>query len=284
MEDFTGKNITLLGILLNSMLFIAKFLVGIISNSLAVTSDAINSLNDVITSIMIFFAVKLGNKKADKTHPFGHHRIEPLAGVIVAIFAGILGFEIVKRAISGFFAPQQVHFTAIVAIVLLCSMLVKAAMAYLFLSTAKRLRSPAIKAEGVDSRDDIFVTSIALLGLIGSSLGFPYLDNIVALGIGIYIFYECYRLARENIDYLMGHSPSHNHMRQIERVAKDVGGVLGIRYGRAHYVGNFLHIELHIKVDRELSIEKASKIRDKVRHRLERLEDIDHAFVNIEPA
>ena len=87
------EQITLIGIFFNTLLFVAKIFVGLLSNSLAVMSDAFNSLTDVISSISIFIAVKVSSKKADEGHPFGHHRAEPTAGLIVAIMAGILGFE-----------------------------------------------------------------------------------------------------------------------------------------------------------------------------------------------
>src|SRR3989338_11649980 len=93
------KKLIVWAIFANSVLCIAKLIVGLISNSLAVLSDAFNSLTDIVSSIGILIAVKISHKKVDEDHPFGHHRAEPIAGLVIAIFAGILGFEN-KNAIS----------------------------------------------------------------------------------------------------------------------------------------------------------------------------------------
>ena len=93
-----AKRATVFGIIGNVVLFVMKIIVGIIYNSIAVISDAINSFTDIIASVIVFISVKVGGKKADKRHPFGHHRAEPIAGLIVAILMGILGFEIITFA------------------------------------------------------------------------------------------------------------------------------------------------------------------------------------------
>ena len=84
---------------LNLFLFLIKIAAGFFANSLAVISDAFNSFSDVLSSIIIYFAVKAANKKPDHDHPFGHSRAEPIAGLVIAIFSGILGFEIIKTAV-----------------------------------------------------------------------------------------------------------------------------------------------------------------------------------------
>lgn len=94
-----GRHATIILIICNTFLFAIKITAGIMSNSLAIISDAVNSLTDIIASVIIFFAVKTSSKQADERHPFGHHRAEPIAGLIVAIFAGILGFEILRTSI-----------------------------------------------------------------------------------------------------------------------------------------------------------------------------------------
>ncbi|MFQ5586803.1 MAG: cation diffusion facilitator family transporter, partial [Thermodesulfobacteriota bacterium] len=96
---------TVVGIVFNTLLFVLKLVTGIMSGSIALISDAFNSLTDIVTSVAIFICVRISDKEADEGHPFGHTRAEPIAGLIVAILAGILGFEIirasVKRLISG---------------------------------------------------------------------------------------------------------------------------------------------------------------------------------------
>src|SRR3990172_10675826 len=91
---------TVIGLVCNTFLFFIKIIAGIMSGSLALISDAINSLTDIAASIAIFICVKVSGKEADEGHPFGHHRAEPIAGLIVAILAGVIGFEIIRISIE----------------------------------------------------------------------------------------------------------------------------------------------------------------------------------------
>src|SRR3989338_5257007 len=94
------KNAVSVGVAGNMLLFIAKLAIGVISSSIAIISDAFNSLTDVVNSIILFFSVKVGSKSADKDHPFGHHRSEPVGVLIVAVLTIVLGFEIARIAAS----------------------------------------------------------------------------------------------------------------------------------------------------------------------------------------
>ena len=183
-----STRITILGILLNAILCTLKFIFGLISNSLAVLSDAFNSLIDIVSSIAIFIAVKVSNQKADEGHPFGHHRAEPLAGVVVAIFAGIIGFEIIREGIEGLIFDKK-EIMGIYAIgVLAFTMIVKLIMAVHFLSEGKKLNSPAIKASGIDSRNDVLVSFVALIGVVLYMNGFYLFDSIVFF---VFVFHFC---------------------------------------------------------------------------------------------
>src|SRR3989339_1484509 len=102
-----AEKITAVGIFLNIILFLAKIIVGLTSNSLAILSDAFNSLTDIISYSAIYIACRISDKKSDTDHPFGHHRAEPIAGLIVAIFAGILSFEILRSAVLNIFIPRE---------------------------------------------------------------------------------------------------------------------------------------------------------------------------------
>jgi cation diffusion facilitator family transporter len=126
------QKITLLGVLLNVFLFIIKLVGGLLSGSLAVMSDAFNSLTDIISYTVIYFAVRWSHKKADMEHPFGHRRAEPLAAVVVSIFAGILGFEIIKESLSILFFEKENILGLPAIIVLLITIMIKSFMAVYF--------------------------------------------------------------------------------------------------------------------------------------------------------
>ncbi len=275
--------VTVLGIFLNAVLFLAKLVTGIFSNSLALLSDAFNSLTDIASSVSVFIAVKFASKKADKEHPFGHRRAEPLAGIIVAIFSGILGFEILRQAVMSFFEPPREILGVYAIYVLAASIVAKLAIARYFTRYGRKTNSPAIKACGIDARNDVLASSIAIVGIICSMFGLPVFDSITAVIISLFIFYSGYRIAIENIDYLMGKSPSAEHIEKIKKLVRKIKGVRGLNDVKAHYVGNFIHIEIHIEVDRKISTKKSHDIGKKVEKAVEDLGDVDKAFIHIDP-
>jgi cation diffusion facilitator family transporter len=274
---------TLAGIILNIILFAAKLIVGMLSGSLAIISDAFNSLTDILSSAGIFVAVRVSNKRADEDHPFGHHRAEPIAALIVAIFAGILGFEILRSAIAGFYTERTFSFGIAAVAVLLFTMAVKLFMYIYFTKIGTSLNRPAIKASGIDSRNDIFVSGIALIGVFGYSFGLPQLDSIAAILISFFIFYSGYRIGVENMDYLMGKCPPKEFVDSVKVTVRKVKGVKGINTVKAHYVGNYIHFEIHIEVDRDSTTNISHAIGKRVQRAVEKFREVDKAFIHVDP-
>jgi cation diffusion facilitator family transporter len=169
----SGKQATIIGIFANAVLFSIKLVAGLFSGSLSLLSDAVNSFSDTVYSIAIFISVRISRQKADADHPFGHHRAEPVAGLLVAMMTAILGFEIVKNGIVGLMHPINSVFSLFAISVLAVSMMLKSGMWLYFKKVAKDINSPAISAASVDSRNDILISFIALIGVSGSVIGFP---------------------------------------------------------------------------------------------------------------
>lgn len=282
-EDKLSKKVTIVGIVLNAFLFVIKIAIGIITNSLIVISEALNSLTDIIASIGIYIAVKISRKKADADHPFGHHRAEPIAGLIVAIFAGILGFEVIRTSITEIFVPETLTMGYLAVMVLTITLIVKVSMFYYFRYYGKKFNSPAILATSVDARNDMIVATIALTGIIGQMLSIMYIDNVVAIIFGIYIIHQGYQFARDNIDYLMGKAPDKEKTAQMRKLATMVKGVRKVNQIRAHYVGNMLHVEIEIMIDKNLSTKESHDIGTDVQDVLESLNYVDEVFVHLEP-
>jgi len=278
-----GRNATIIQIICNTFLFTIKITAGIMSNSLAIISDAVNSLTDIISSVIIFFAVKTSSKQADEGHPFGHHRAEPIAGLIVAIFAGILGFEILHTSVFKLM-ETHVHKIGIPAIVtLLISIGMKLIMSRYFKKVSRKINSPALLASSIDSRNDVYISATALVGVICGLYGYTQMDDVAAILISFWIIYSGYKIGVQNIDYLMGRQPESGIMEEIKRKAGAVLGVIGIHDVRAHYVGNYIHVEIHVSLDQRLTMTQAHDIGKNVQRAVEAIESIHKAFVHIDP-
>jgi len=279
-----ARNATLVGIAGNAFLFVLKFVTGILTGSLAIFSDAINSFSDMIYSIAVYIAVKVSHKKADKDHPFGHHRAEPVAGMLIAIVTGILGFEIIKTGVMGLIEGQSVYaFTSFGAIILLACMAIKTGMWFYFKSVSNRINSPAIQASSIDSRNDVLISFSALIGISGPLVGINNLDYFVAIFIGLFVIRSAYRIGIENVDYLMGKTPDKEIMDEICKKVCSVDGVLGVHEPRAHYVGNYIQVQVHVEVDHKLHTDKAHAIGKKVQNLIEAMPSVDTAFIHIDP-
>ena len=271
--------LTRIGIALSVILFGLKLWASILSKSMALLSDALNSFLDVFSYSAIHISVSLQDKQADRNHPFGHRRAEPIAGFIIAIFAAILGATIIKDAFLGIFEEHAVIRDITAICVMIFCIISKLVIAIFYKITAKKYNSPALEASFVDSRNDVFASLVALLGMLVGG----YWDHIAGLLIGGWIIYSGWTLGYENLHYLMGHVPPDDIVQSIEKAALQVLGVRGINDVRAHYVGDVVHVELHIEVNECLNIKDAHEIGIAVRDHVETLPSIQKAFIHIDP-
>jgi cation diffusion facilitator family transporter len=275
--------ITVVGIILNCFLFIIKLLGGLFSGSLALLSDSFNSLTDIFSSLAIFLAVKIGAKKADHDHPFGHRRAEPIAGLVIAIFAAILGFQVLSDAFRSFFEPRDLSINLVTFVIITVSIAVKVYMYVLFRVTAKRIKSPALKASAVDYRNDILVSVSVLIGAFFGYIGYPIGDTIVAILIGGFILYSGFKIGMENLDFLMGKVPGKEIIERLKTKALSIDGVMQLNEIRAHYLGNFIQVEIHIEVNRRMSTQRSHNIATQVQTLIQEEEIVDYAFVHVDP-
>jgi len=138
-------------------------------------------------------------------------------------------------------------------------------------------------ASSVDSFCDVFAALAALAGIVGVYMGYPFLDPLAGLLISLWIIYTGYSIGVENIDYLMGRAPAPELTQEIEAAARGVEGVVGTNTLRAHYVGPFIHVELHVEVAKDISTLASHEICVRVEEAIEAIEVIDKSFIHIDP-
>lgn len=278
-----AKKATLINIGGNTALFGLKITAGLLSGSIALISDALNSLSDIASSISTFVLVKIADKEADEGHPFGHRRAEPIAGLILAIFAGILGFEVIRSSFERLYSDVKVEAGLFTILVPVITIVTKLLMAQHFKKVGRMFNSPALMATSVDSMMDVFVSVAALIGIGGVMFGYWYLDPLAGFVISLWIIYAGYRIGLDNIAYLMGEAPPTEMMKEIRSAAINVRGVKAINTVRAHFVGNFIHVEIHIEVDKDMPTFDSHAIGKAVEKQVESIGAIEKAFVHIDP-
>ncbi|UCG34482.1 MAG: cation transporter [Phycisphaerales bacterium] len=268
----------------NLLLFALKASATELSDSLTIFSETLNSLADVVSALVILACVRWAWKRPDEGHPFGHRRAEPIAGLLVAIFAGILGYEVSKTAVLDLAHGQFAERIGPYPIVALCiTAVLKALLWRYFAHRGRRLDSPALRATAVDCRNDVFVALQGLVAVVVAELRLPLLDTLAAILVGGYILYGAYRIAVENVDYLMGRAPEPHMVERIRQAAAGVPGVRDVGHIKGHYVGTMIHVELAAYVDGDLSTTDSHNLCEATRSAVESIDAIDRAFVHISP-
>lgn len=267
----------------NIILFLLKIFAAIASGSLAVLSSAFDSLNDIISYLAGYYSVKEAVRGPDEDHPFGHRRMESLAAMVTAIFAGILAFEILR---SGFLnllmGEHTVEITTYVFGILIATVVVKLFTYIVLERKSKTVMSSALDAMMVDSRNDVLSNCIAIVGITGAYFGMVVLDDIAAIFIALYIAYAGYQVARKNFDYMVGARPEKKIMDSIKKKAAGVKGVKKVGAIRAHYVGDRVHAEIEIVLPKKIKGPESHDIAIKVQYAVESLKIVSRAFVHID--
>lgn len=278
-----NETLSLWALITNIVLFIGKLFAGLISNSVALISDALDALGDILTSIGIMVAIKTGNKPADKSHPFGHHRAEPLAGFIVAMFTAIIGFQVVILGFKRLFNPVQTKITLLVLVIVLVAMIVKLFMYFIYLNKGKKLNSPALTALSIDSRNDVVRSVVVLAAVVSTKFGIFWFESVIAIALGAMLFHSAYELGIKNIDMLMGKAPSNKFLNHIKREAKKFPNILDVGDVRAHYTGNSIQLEIVVMMNPNMTVKKSHDIAAKLRDKIQEHPEINRVFVHIDP-
>lgn len=216
------------GIALNLLLFAGKLAAGLISGAISVTADAFNNLSDAASSVVTLLGFRLAGRKADAEHPFGHGRIEYLAGLIVSLAILVVGVELGKSSIEKILHPEDTRLTALTAGILIASILVKLWMGWFNGALSKRIRSEALRAAAADSRSDAVATAAVLLGLALSALLRVPLDGWVGVLVALFVVKTGFISAKDTLNPLLGQPPDPEEVRAIEELILSFTPIRGI--------------------------------------------------------
>lgn len=251
------------GIVVNVLLTCAKFFIGAITNSIAITGDALNNLSDAGSCIVTLAGFKMANMKPDKEHPFGHGRLEYIAALIVGFFVELMGFELIKSSIEKIRDPQPVIFSIPAVIVLVLSIGGKLWLALFNRHLGKKINSPALTAVVADSIGDITATSFTLVALILSKFTTLPLDGFFGIAVALFIMYSGYGILKETIGIILGTPPSKELVDELVVFIMSHEGVMGIHDLMIHSYGESrMYASVHIEILASEDILKAHDVID----------------------
>ena len=243
------------GIGLNILLFLGKFLAGTLAHSIAITADAFNNLSDAGSSLVTLLGFRLAGQAPDKDHPFGHGRIEYLSGLAVAMLILLMAFELFKSSLDKILHPAPVDSSPLVLVILCASIGVKLYMALYNRTLGRKLDSPAMLATSADSLSDCVSTFAVLLAtLIGQFTGLM-IDGWVGLVVALFILWSGINAAKDTIDPLLGVPPTEEFVNQIYELVMSYDSIVGIHDLIVHDYGpgrRMISLHAEVPADRDI--------------------------------
>ena len=248
-----GKLCGVVGIVLNVFLFIGKFFAGTISGSIAITADAFNNLSDAGSSVVTLAGFKLAEKKPDPGHPFGHGRMEYLAGLIVSAVILLMAFELLHDSVDKIVHPATVEFSSVIVAILIASILVKCYMAFYNFRIGKKIGSATLRATATDCLSDCISTAVVLGATILGHFTDFQVDGFCGVAVAVLIFVAGINAAKDTLDPLLGQAPEKEFVDQIEKMVLEFDeNIVGVHDLIVHDYGPGRRIiSLHAEVPAE---------------------------------
>ncbi len=260
-----GKVSNVLGIIFNVLLCLLKLLVGVLTASVAVIADAFNNLADASSNIVGFIGFKLAERPADEEHPYGHGRYEYIAGLTVAFFIMVIGFELLTGSVEKIISPSLVNFSVVSAVILGASILIKLFMCAMYAHAGKKIKSSALIASAIDSRNDAISTLAVLVSLIITKFTSVIIDGYVGVLIAVFILIGGIKVVKDMITPLLGQAPEKEYVEKVKNKLLSYEGVLGVHDLIIHDYGPVRKLaSVHLEMSSEEDVFKSHELIDAI--------------------
>lgn len=277
---------TAIGIAISIVLVFVKFLSGYIGHSYALVADASETTADVLSSALLWVGLRISMKPADKDHPYGHGKAEPLAAIVISLFLLATAIFIAWNAIVYIRTPHQLpsRFTlGILAIVIL----IKESMFRYVLKVGKEINSQAVKSDAYHHRSDAITSIAAFVGILVAIIlgaGYESADDWAALIASAIIIYNALHLLKPALDEVMDAAPSEEMVRQVRQAAETIPGVDFVEKCYVRKMGFDYYVDLHIQVNPHITVDEGHAISHHVKDSLlSTVPRIKDALIHVEP-
>ncbi|MDH4210953.1 MAG: cation diffusion facilitator family transporter [candidate division WOR-3 bacterium] len=258
-----------LSILLNVVLSTLKFVFGTLLNSVSLIADALHSLSDVITSVIVVFGFKISAKPPDEEHPFGHGRAERIVSIVIACLLIVVGFEFFMSGFERFRNPIPIRSDALVIAMLVGSIFIKEFLYQISLRLGRRINSASLKADAFHHRTDAISTVLVLIGFVCFRFGLFSLDGLMGMAVALIIVYAGVSIIIESGNFLIGQAPSSFLVDRIKDTAAQCDGVNDVHHIHVHDYGGQLEVTIHVRLKSNILLDdahlKASEVEEAIR-------------------
>ncbi len=255
----------IVGIVCNLLLFAAKGIIGLLSDSIAVLADAFNNMTDAVSSIISLIGAKLANRPPDDEHPFGHERYEYIAAFIVAFLVLQVGFSCAQSAFGKILHPETLSFSTVSLVILLMSVGVKVWLSLFNRKLGERINSSVMKATAADAMGDVLTTSATIVSLLIFNFFHLNIDGWIGFAVALIVIWAGIGIARDTIRPLLGESADPKLVKEIKTLVESYNGILGSHDLIVHNYGPTRSMAtIHAEVSNHADIEESHELIDRI--------------------
>lgn len=285
MESYKlGMKVSIVTMIANIILSIFKLIAGILGKSSAMTADAVHSVSDVFTTVVVIIGLKISSKGEDKEHPYGHERLESVCAKIISVALLWVGFTIGYKSIVNLYEGNVTTPGSIALWAAVVSIIVKEGMYWYTIVTARKIRSTAMEGDAWHHRSDAFSSVGTFLGILGARYGYTFLDPVAGIIVSILIIKVGVDLYIRAVKELIDSSADKETLDRINNSVLSIDGVRAIKSLKTRIFGNRIYVDIEVFVDEELSVREGHDIAEVVHSSVENeINAVKHCMVHIEP-
>ncbi len=216
------------GICVNALLAAVKFLMGLISGSLAVMADAVNNLSDAAGSVVALVTTRMAQKPVDEDHPFGHGRMEYLGSLAVGVLILVMAISLLRDGISAVLNPQALDVSVLVGVVLILSIAMKGWLYFFYRKVGTLTGNSTLLAAAKDSLSDCLATTAVVVSMVLQEIFGWLIDGWIGIIVALIVLKAGYEVCRDTVDSLLGGKPDPEKIRRIKELMMSYDGILGV--------------------------------------------------------
>lgn len=268
----------------NLVLTLLQILAGIFSKSQGLIADGIHSLSDLVADFVVLLAGQHSRKDADADHPYGHHRFETAASLVLGLLLLAVGLGMLWSAVHKLESPESVPEVHVLALWVAAGALVSKELLFRYmLAVAKRVKSSMLVANAWHARSDAASSLVVGVGIIGNLAGYPILDPIAALIVGAMVTKMGWEFSWEALHDLMDRAVDEEEVAAIRQTLLDTPGVEGVHDVRTRKMGDMIVVDAHLEVDASLNVEAGHDISVEARNRVLQRHRVLNLMTHLDP-
>lgn len=267
---------------LNIVLFLSKYIYGVLCNSIAVVADSIHTLSDSLTSLVVILGFRVSYKPVDKEHPFGHGRAELIATVVIGAMLIMVGIDFIQRSYAKLISREPLMFDWTLVLVLFASAIIKEAMALWAFKLGRKYRATSITADAWHHRTDAIASALLAISVILGGNAW-WLDSVLGLIVSGLIIYTGTEIVYKKSLQLLGRAPAREEVEKIKSIVSAVSPIVqDLHHIHIHEYGEHIEVTLHIRLPPEIPVHAAHKIASDIERKIKDTLNWE-ATIHVEP-